>query len=128
MADQINYAVSMAAEGGPTVEADDHFDAESFTKIEATIPKNSVATTVDLQPSEVAMLQAIIITATSYADLTYTVDEGVTVKTLDGPLMLVGAGNIEDHFGATCEKLVFTNANVTVDNPITILLARTAVE
>jgi hypothetical protein len=93
--------MSLAVEGGPTIDADNHFDAEAYEKIEADIPKNSVATTVNVQPSALTELQAIIIKAERYADLTYTVDEGVTEKTLDGPLMLIGPENIGDHMGAT---------------------------
>jgi hypothetical protein len=30
--------------------------------------------------------------------------------------------------GATCNDLIFTNANVTLNNLVTILVARTAIE
>jgi hypothetical protein len=58
------------------------------------------------------------------------VDEGIVPITLDGPLMLIGPGLIALLAGTpgTLNDLVFTNANVTVDNMVTILLARSAIE
>lgn len=128
MTDRVTYRMELSTEDGPRIETDNHFDAESYTKIEAVIPKNSVATRVNVQPSALTQIQAIKIVAQSYEDLTYTVDDVVTEKTLDGPLMLIGPENIGDHFGATCNDLIFTNADTTTDNMITILVARTAIE
>lgn len=130
MTDVVTYRMELSVADGPSVAPDDHFDAESYTKIEATIPKNSVATTVNVQPSLLTELQAILITAESYEDLTFTVDEGIVPITLDGPLMLIGPGLIALLAGiaGTLNDLVFTNANATVDNMVTILLARTAIE
>jgi hypothetical protein len=119
--------MSIAAAGGPTVSTDNHFEAEAYEKIEADIPKDSVATTVEVQPGALTQLQAIIITAERYEKLTFTVDEEVTVHTLDGPLMLVGAGNIA-MLGATLGNLVFTNTDTEDANMVTILVARTAIE
>lgn len=128
MSDIVTYRMELSAEGGPSMNPDGHFDAEGYEKIEAIIPKNSVATRVNVQPSDITQLHAIIVLAQSYEDLTYTVDEGLTEKTLDGPLMLIGPGNIADHFGATANDLIFTNADATTDNMVTILVARTAIE
>lgn len=130
MTDVVTYRMELSVADGPSVTPDDHFDAESYTKIEATIPKNSVATTVNVQPSLLTELQAILITAESYEDLTFTVDEGITPITLDGPLMLIGPGLIALLAGlaGTLNDLIFTNTNATADNMVTILLARTAIE
>jgi hypothetical protein len=125
--DVVTHAASLIVTGGPTVSATDHFDAEGFEKIEALIPMGSVATTVNIQPSALAQLQAIIMIAERYEDLTFEVDAEAVTKTLDGPLMLIGSGNI-GMLGATVNDLIFTNANVTEDNMVTILVARTAIE
>jgi hypothetical protein len=127
MTDVVNYSMGLAVADGPNIVASDHFDAEAFEKIEAEIPKNSVATTLNVQPSLLTELKALIIIADSYEDLTFTVDEVVTVRTLDGPLMLVGAGNI-GMLGATVNNLIFTNANATTAKNVTILVVRDAVE
>jgi len=107
--------------------ADNHFEAEGYEKLEASIPGGSVATMVNVQPSLLTQLKAIMIIAERYEDLSFTVDEEVTVRTLDGPLVLIGPGNIA-MLGATVNNLVFTNANATAANMITILVARTAIE
>jgi len=119
--------MGLAVADGPNIEASDHFDAEAFEKIEAEIPKNSVPTTLNVQPSLLTELKALIIISDSYEDLTFTVDEAATEFTLDGPLMLVGAGNI-GMLGATVNNLIFTNANATTAKNVTILVVRDAIE
>jgi hypothetical protein len=59
MTDVVTYRMGLSVADGPSVAPDNHFDAESYTKIEATIPKNSVATTVNVQPSPLTELQAM---------------------------------------------------------------------
>ena len=127
MTDTLNWVMSMAFVGGPTISASDHVEAEAYEKIEAIIPEGSVPTTVNVQPSLLTELQAIIIIAERYEDLTFEVDsEGIT-KTLDGPLMLIGPGNI-GNLGATVNDLIFANADADDSNMVTILVARTAIE
>lgn len=127
MADMVTYRMELSVEDGPSLTPNDHFDSQGYDKIEVEIPKSSVPTTVNVQPSLLTELQAIMITADVYEDLTYTVDEGVTPMTLDGPLMLVGPGNIA-LLGATVNDITFTNANATTARNVTILVARTAIE
>jgi hypothetical protein len=86
-----------------------------------------VPTTVNIQPSLLTELQAIMIMAQRYEDLTFTVDEEAITKTLDGPLLLIGPGNI-GMLGATVNNLIFTNADSTDDNMVTIQVACTAIE
>jgi len=119
--------MSLSIEDGPTIAVDDHFETEGYEKIEADIPEGSAPTTVNVQPSLLTELQAIIITAERYEDLTFTVDEEAVTKTLDGPLMLIGPGNI-GNLGATVNDLIFTNADTEDSNMVTILVARTAIE
>jgi hypothetical protein len=119
--------MGLSMEEGPSIVADDHFNAQGYDKIEAVIPKSSVPTTINVQPSLLTELQAIMIIADVYTDLTYTVDEGVTPITLDAPLLLVGPGNIA-LLGATVNDITFTNANATTARNVTILVARTAIE
>jgi len=116
---------------GQTLDASDHFNAEGSDHIIVTIPPNSVETTVDVQPSLLEQIQAIFIRVNSpavggYASLTFKVDEIVTVRTLDGPLMLIGPGNI-GLLGATINQLKFTNAHATIAKEVEIFIARTAI-
>ncbi len=127
MTDVLTWGMNMAVAGGPSLVASDHSDVEGYDKIEAEIPKSSVPTTLNVQPSLLTELKALIILADVYEDLTYTVDEGVTPNILDGPLMLIGPGNIA-LLGATVNDLIFTNANATIARNVTILVARDAIE
>lgn len=127
MTDVVTYRMELSVEDGPSLTPNDHFDSEAYEKAEVEIPENSVPTTVNVQPSLLTELQAIMIKADVYEDLTYTVDEGVTPQTLDGPLMLVGPGNIA-LLGATVNDITFINANATTARNVTILVARTAIE
>lgn len=127
MTDTTTYELGLSIAGGPSISADNHFEAEGYEKIEASIPGGSVATTVNVQPSLLTQLKAIMIIAESYEDLTFTVDEEAVTKTLDGPLVLIGPGNIA-MLGATVNSLIFTNAHATIANMVTILVVRTAIE
>lgn len=128
MSDVVTYNVGLGVALGPTLAENGHFDAEAYEKIdEVTIPKGSVAKTVNVQPSALTEMQALCILSSNYTDLTYTVDDGVDVHTLSGPLILIGPGNIA-LLGASVLDLVFTNSNAETDALITILVARTAVE
>ncbi len=118
--------MSLAVDGGPALSGHNQLEAEAYEKIEAVIPKNSVVTTVKVQPSVLSKLKAIIIISDNYNDLTFTVDSGVTEFTLSAPLLLVGPGLI-GMLGETVNDLKFTNANATTDANVTILVARTAV-
>jgi hypothetical protein len=112
--------------GASTISIEDYIDVEAVDSIHVTIPKNSVATEVNLQPED-CEVSFIAITAGSYDDLTYTVDEVVTVRTLDGPLVLMGAG-VAALLGDPLATLTFTNANITTDNTVDIVVGRNAIE
>jgi len=125
--DTISYSISLSVGGGPALNGSGVFQAEAWDNIEASIPKGSVATRVNIQPGDLANVKGIIILASAYSDLTFTVDEGVDVFTLSAPLCLIGAGLL-GIFGATLNDIVFTNANSESAVDVTILVARTAIE
>jgi hypothetical protein len=108
---------------GPNLSADGHFDTAAYEKIEEVIAKSSVPKEIEVQPSLLAQVSSLVIFSDRYVDLTFKVDEDNTVRTLDGPLMMVGKGLIA-MLGATLNKLTFTNANALADANITILVAR----
>ncbi len=76
---------SAVVEGGPTIDADNHFDSEGCED-QASIPKNFVATTVNVQPWASTELQAIIIKAERCRSDVHG-RRRRHEKTLDGPLM-----------------------------------------
>lgn len=123
--DTVNYELGLNATGGPSLEAANHFEAEAYDKITITAVKNSVLATVNVQGGLNTKLKGLMIKSSAYDLLTFTVDADPTIFTLDGPLCLIGPGNL-GMLGATINVLKFTNANVTVDKTIIIICARTA--
>lgn len=118
--------MSLSAAGGPTISAADHFDAEGFTKVEAVIPHDSGAIVLVNQGPE-GSLQAMIITADVYEDLTVTTQDFEAVPiTLDGPMLLVGPGTIAA-IGLDVDTLMIANGHVTDDRNVTVFIARTAI-
>lgn len=126
MTDTINYTADLIITDGPSIECSGSFEAEAYEKIEALIPHGTVETTVKVQPSLLTKLQAIMIIADLYTNLTFEVDAYAVTYTLDGPLLLIGKGNI-GALGATCNDLLFTNSDAVVDRNVTIMVARSAV-
>jgi hypothetical protein len=115
--------------GGPSLLGSAVFEAEADDYVdEVTVLKNSVVKTINLQPSLLAKLKALMITASNYSgDLSFTVDEGVTEYVLKAPLLLIGPEQI-GLLGATLNELKFTNANATTDATVSVLVSRTATE
>lgn len=109
---------------GLQVTVADNIDVEAVDKIEATVPKGSVATAVNLHPLLVGV-QFIAITATSYEDLTFVVGEGTPV-TLDRALVLMGEGLVA-LLGASTSVITFTNADALLDNEVSIMVGRDAI-
>ena len=121
MPEKINWTLNVQVVGGPKVSASDTLDVEAYDKIEAVIPAGGSAT-IDVQPGTGA--QFLLITAGSYADMTYEVDSSGTTVTLDGPHVLIGSGAV-GLLGSTQNQFEFSNAggeDVTVD----ILVGRDA--
>jgi len=113
--------------GGPVLTGSAVFEAEAYDDVdEVTIVKNSVLKTIDLQPSLLAELKALMITSSNYTgDVSFTVDEEVTEFVLKAPMLLIGPEQI-GLLGETLNALLFTNANATADATVSVLVVRTA--
>lgn len=116
--------MTMRVAGGQSKSVDGFMNVEATENIEADIPEGSVPTTVTIAPA-LAEVQALMITAESYEDLTVAVGMG-TPFALDAPMMIVGPG-VASALGIDLSTLIFTNANVTTANQVTIFLAREAI-
>ena len=91
------------------------------------IPKNSVPTTLEVQPSLLVDIKALAIKCNNYdGDVSFTVDEAVTPVVVDAPIVLIGSGAL-GLLGATINDLIFTNANTETDAKVTILAVRDAI-
>ena len=118
----ITYNFTANVSGGPSLTLSDSVDVEAYDEIVVTIPPGS-PTNVSVQPGSGGHL--LIITASDYAALTYTVDDVATVRTLDGPHILVGTGAVA-LLGDSQNEIAFTNGG-SEDITVSILVGRDAI-
>jgi hypothetical protein len=117
----ITYNFTANVSGGPSITASNPVDVEAYDQIEVIVPSSN-PTTVNVQPGSGGQL--LVITASTYENVTYTVDSTTTVVTLDGPHILIGAGAIA-LLGNTQNDLIFTNGG-SEDITVSILVGRDA--
>jgi hypothetical protein len=98
---KINWSVNLAVDGGPKISQtnEPEIKVDAYDLVTATLPAGSTgagAVSVDLQPSGTAGdVVLLAMTSKPYdATLTYEIGGGGTKGTLDGPLLLVGAGAV----------------------------------
>jgi hypothetical protein len=127
----INWGMNVVVTDGPSMAADDHFEAEAYDMNTITVPPKVLTekgtAIVDVQPGDPGDLLAIMITSDKYEGITYKVDLGATPIVLDGPLTLVGQGAIS-LLGATQNVFTFENDNLLIPAHIRILAIRNAVD
>lgn len=114
MPETINYTVNVQVVGGPKLATSAALPVAAYDKIEATVLA-SASTTVNVQPGDGA--EFLLVTASSYEDMTYEVDSSGNTVTLDGPHVLIGTGAVS-LLGDTQNQFEFSNAgseDVTVD-------------
>jgi hypothetical protein len=121
MLEKINWSFKVQVTNGPTLTESGELTVDAYDVVEATIPKTGDAVTIAVQPDGA---QFIYISATSYKDLSYTVDGGSDV-TFDAAHILIGEG-AAGLLGATQQEFVFTNADTTADTKVRILVGRKA--
>ena len=126
MSETISYSFTIQVAGGPKVTDVDKFEVEAYDMLEVDVPDTGTSggvATVDVQPSA-SGVKLLLVTADSYEQLTYKVDNG-SVQTLDGPLLLIGEGAVK-LLGSTQNQFEFTNAD-TAANTVNILVGRDAI-
>ena len=121
MPESISWTLNVQVVGGPKISAYDTLTVDAYDKIEAVIPANGAAT-INVQPDGSA--QFLLLTASSYENLTYAVDASPTAITLDGAHVLIGAGAV-GLLGATQKQFAFSNTGAE-DVTVSILVGRDA--
>lgn len=121
MPESISWTLNVQVVGGPKISAFDTLVVDAYDKIEAVIHANGSAM-VNVQPGDDA--QFLLITASSYENLTYQVDASGTGINLDGAHVLIGAGAVS-LLGATQNQFEFTNTGGQ-DVTVSILVGRNA--
>jgi hypothetical protein len=151
MPEQVGYSMELSLGDSPSLSGSAVFEAEANDFVDkVTVPKNSSPKTINLQPSGLAEVKALMITSSNYTgDVSFVVDGGEQLmgakdeeksKKLKGglkvgpsgmvlkaPLLLIGPDQI-GLLGATLLNLTFTNANTTTDATVSVLVVRTAIE
>ena len=96
MAETINWSVNFDAVLGPRIAASGTQTVDAYDKVSVRLEAGATDVDVDVQPSATAGdVLLLVITASSYeAQVTFSADAGTTMFTLDGPVVLVGAGAV----------------------------------
>ena len=121
MPNTITYSFTANVSGGPSLTESASLDVEAYDQIEVTVPAGG-STTVDVQPGDGGQL--LVITASDYGNITYTVDSSSTIRELDGPHILVGSGAVA-LLGATQNSIQFSNGGGD-EATVSILVGRDA--
>ena len=119
MPETINWSVTFDAVLGPRIAEAGTQTVDAYDKISVQLAALAGEVNVDLQPSAAAgNVQLLVITASSYAAATtYSPDAGATTPfTLDGPVVLIGAGAVSLLTGPP-QTLQFANPG---DDPVDI--------
>lgn len=122
MAKKISWSFTVKITDGPSTAVIGSMEVDAYDEMEATVTGGGGTTTVGVQPGDGARF--ILITASSYEDMTYEVDGSGTAVTLDGAHILIGEG-AASLLGNTQNSIAFTN-NGTEDVSIRILVGRNA--
>jgi hypothetical protein len=95
MPETVNWSATFDAVLGPRIAESGVLTVAAYDKISVELAGNA-KDDVDLQPSGSAGdVQLLLIIANSYkAGVTFSADAGATKFTLDGPVMLIGAGPV----------------------------------
>jgi len=121
MPEKINWTLNVQVVGGPKVSVADTMEVEAYDKIEALAPAGG-SVTINVQPGDGARF--LLITASSYENLTYEVDASGNPVPLDDTLILIGSGAV-GLLGGTQNQFVFTNGGAA-DITVEILVGRKA--
>jgi len=120
---KISWSLKVQVTGGPSVAASDTIEVDGYDVLEATVSAGG-SETINVQPGDDA--QFLLITATSYKNMTYEVDGSGTTVTLDGAHVLIGEGAVS-LLGSTQNQFEFSNGGTgTEDVTVSILVGRDA--
>jgi hypothetical protein len=96
MAETINWSVTFDTVLGPKIAASGSQIVGAYDKISVQLDAGATNVNVEVQPSSTAGdVELFVVTASSYeAKATFSADGGTKKFTLDGPVVLIGAGTV----------------------------------
>jgi len=123
MSEKIKYSMSVQVVGGTSIPITGEITPDAYKKIQMSVPAHDTDVKVDLQCDASNLVEFLLIKSSSYIVLnggtkkvSYKVNDGATVRTLDGPHVFIGKGAVEI-LAAIPKQLSFSN---TLDSDITI--------
>jgi hypothetical protein len=130
----ISWGFSASVVGGPQLAVSQPaLSVDAYDVIKASVPAAKTGFAIDLQPATAAgEVRFLAVTSDNYTDpahpsstITYKVDLSPNAITLDGPLLLVGAGAVSVLNGAAAppQKLHVDN-NLSIAITLQILVGR----
>jgi hypothetical protein len=120
--EKITWSFQAQVTGGPSIYITNTVEMDAYEKLEVVIPGGGAATKVNVQPED--NTKFLLITASSYKNISYSVATETTDIKLDGPHILIGEGAVSLLI-QTPTYLTFTNTDAA-DNKVNILLGREA--
>lgn len=119
----ISHSMSVAVPQGPSMSKAGTVSVGAFDTFRATAVKNGGLAELDLVAELAATITFVSMKADNYESLTFKVGELGDVITFDGPIMLVGAGQVA-LLGAALDTILFTNADTEADANIDVCIGR----
>ena len=118
----IPYSLGAVITGGQTASVSGELDVGAIDVLRADVAKDAGTAELDLTAEDIATIEFVSIKSDNYADLAFTIDGGSPIA-LDGPLMLVGAGQV-GLLGATLATIEFTNSDTVTAANVEVCIGR----
>ncbi len=122
MSERINWSYKVEAIGGPVLIGNGSGLFDAYEKFAVTVPAPA-GTSVVVDVLAGSGVQFLLLSSSSYEDVTYKVDDD-TERPLDGAILLAGPGAIA-LLGDPLDQFTFTNNSAT-DVNISLFIARDA--
>jgi hypothetical protein len=121
----IDYSLRVAVDKGTTLSRTGTVEVGAIDVVRGTAAKSGGEASFDVQPEAITGIEFVCIESSNYANLTLEVDGGAAI-TVDGPIMLIGAGAVA-MLQATQNYFVFTNADTVSNANIRVTIGRSGV-
>jgi hypothetical protein len=126
MSQGLTWSLDVAVVNGPHFSEAQALTFDAYDKIDVVVPAATNATTagtatVEVQPGGTGRVQFLLLQSSVYKpELTFKVDGGSTIITLDAPLMLGSAGVVA-LLGPTQKQFAFSNL-ISPAAPVTVCI------
>lgn len=118
----IPYSMGAVITGGQTMSVSGEISVGAHEEFRATAVKSGGTAELDLTAEAIATITFVSMKADNYENLAFQVGEGTPVV-FDGPIMLVGAGQVA-LLGAALAAITFTNSDTEADANIEVCIGR----